>query len=474
MPSGIITEEYEDGLARLRDRLGLDQESADSLLAVAAREHLVPVIKNLAETWKSDVASGGREQGTKEYQERQRRKAQDPISSLDNVLGYMEDFGAQKKGGGPNVFMREALNLVDFFNENYFKRQRAAAAASNDGDQHAFLPLVTALPVSAFGAVENEDLVGMIKHYMMTRLAESDDGLRQRYMDEERYFAAILGFHGDSLDRLKEAVAYNAFKNILANVFATRSTLQPQEFTQLALLVERLQFSSEKEDYFESLLKKAARAVLLKSGTQLFKRERPPTAEDAERVRSQIESAGLCMIDDMGFNDRLRAYLFTLEVQELVENEQSMDLLDLQEAYNIPIERAEDIIEATCRRYISQLLNLALRAAKKYDEPGAVRYVNQINRYIDFVDGTVDADGNIFKETDKDRLVSFFENDRNSDSNSDAEDTKEKCSRLRACINLTDDYKAPIDGIDGLLAEGKLKNAQEVHDEGKGRRWAWG
>ena len=27
--------------------------------------------------------------------------------------------GAQKEGGGPNVFMREALNLVDFFVSNY-------------------------------------------------------------------------------------------------------------------------------------------------------------------------------------------------------------------------------------------------------------------------------------------------------------------------------------------------------------------
>ena len=38
------------------------------------------------------------------------------MDSPDNVFGYME-VGAQKRGGGPNVFMREALNLVDFFTE---------------------------------------------------------------------------------------------------------------------------------------------------------------------------------------------------------------------------------------------------------------------------------------------------------------------------------------------------------------------
>ena len=32
---------------------------------------------------------------------------------------FLQHEGAQKEGGGPNVFMREALNLVDFFVSNY-------------------------------------------------------------------------------------------------------------------------------------------------------------------------------------------------------------------------------------------------------------------------------------------------------------------------------------------------------------------
>ena len=34
-------------------------------------------------------------------------------------VSYRTYPGAQKEGGGPNVFMRESLNLVDFFVSNY-------------------------------------------------------------------------------------------------------------------------------------------------------------------------------------------------------------------------------------------------------------------------------------------------------------------------------------------------------------------
>jgi len=90
-PSGVITEEYKDGLDRLRQRLAISKESAVRLLALAARLRLAPVIKDLVEIWKSDAAGTQRAKdkgGVKD-------KSRDPISSEDNVLGYMEEQGAQ-------------------------------------------------------------------------------------------------------------------------------------------------------------------------------------------------------------------------------------------------------------------------------------------------------------------------------------------------------------------------------------------
>ena len=85
--------------------------------------------------------------------------------------------------------------------------------------------------------------------------------------------------------------------------------------------------------------------------------------------------------------------MYALEVQYLIENGLENDLLEVQEAYDIPVDRAEEIIEMSCKRYISQLLNLALRGAKKYDEQDAVKWLKQIVKYAVFVNGQVEADG---------------------------------------------------------------------------------
>lgn len=63
--------------------------------------------------------------------------------------------------------------------------------------------------------------------------------------------------------------------------------------------------------------------------------------------------------------------------------------------------------QASCKRFVSQLLNLALRAAKKYDERETVTWMNQIAKYTVFISSAVDADGNLFKEV-SDTLVTHY------------------------------------------------------------------
>ena len=116
---------------------------------------------------------------------------------------------------------------------------------------------------------------------------------------------------------------------------------------------------------------------------------------------------------------------------------------------------------------MSQLLNLSLRASKKFNEQETVEWTKKIAKYAVFVDGTVDADGNLFREEDKERLVSFYEGACESEAE------KEMAVRLKAMINLTEDFVPPIEGIDGLL--GKVKGMQSVdgsNDDNK--KWAWG
>ena len=65
-PTGVITEEYINGLERLRIRLGLSEQDARQLLNVASRSRMIPIIKGMVDIWKSDTdASYRRDQEKK-------------------------------------------------------------------------------------------------------------------------------------------------------------------------------------------------------------------------------------------------------------------------------------------------------------------------------------------------------------------------------------------------------------------------
>jgi hypothetical protein len=155
----------------------------------------------------------------------------------------------------------------------------------------------------------------------------------------------------------------------------------------------------------------------------------------------------------------------------MVENDLINQLVEAQEAYSIPPDRAQEIVEACCKKYISQVLNLALRDARKYNEKGVIQWTALISKYMQFVSGSVDADGNKFTEGDKERLILFYEGYLKEEDRSD--EIEETSSRLKSLINLTDKYVPPLQGIDGLI--GKVSGMQSLSGDNDNRKkWAWG
>eukprot|EP01031_Cornospumella_fuschlensis_P032618 gene32618-39436_t len=205
-PSGIITEDYVAGLDRLRDRLLLSQEDAELLMSVAIRQQLGPLVKDIADVWKTNTDANYRREKDREEQRAKAEKMREPISSPDNVFGFL-DMGAGKKSGGPNNYMREVVNLVDIFVSNYQQQGVELKTKAN-------------FPITAVGFTSEEDLIGMFKHFLITRVAEPDPSLKSRYNEVEDAFAKILGIDTESQMKLKESLAFSAFKNLLLNVLA--------------------------------------------------------------------------------------------------------------------------------------------------------------------------------------------------------------------------------------------------------------
>ena len=435
MPSGVIAEEYVEGLERLRNRLGISKADTEKLLGLSTRTRVGEVVKDLVNQWKSDTGAIER----KDTQEK-KDKSGDPISSVDNVLGYMETGANVMETGGPNVFMREALNLVDHVIENYQISQDIDLTKQD-----------TEFPVTAVGYASEEELFEVYKHYIVTRLMEKDTELKTRYARDEAIFARILGIPPDSQSKIKETFLYSAYKRMLKKTLLYKESIDASDLQQFAFLKEAL--SMEKEICDRILYEASKGAVIEHTASIMRPKDVLITADMARRLRGQIGSLDLDMREDIGLNPSVVSYLYSLEVQAAIEEGEEIELLELQEAYSIPEETAAYIVDVTSRRYISQLLSIGLSHAKKYEEALANSITEKIVNFMDLIEGSVDADGNLFNEDDKERLVVFFRDREHGDL---SEKEKRRVSaRLRSLINLTENFVAPLEGIAGLKGEAK-------------------
>lgn len=183
---------------------------------------------------------------------------------------------------------------------------------------------------------------------------------------------------------------------------------------------------------------------------------------------------------EIGLNSKVTALLFALEVQYLVSYDMLDDLPELEESYEIPEERAGDIVEAVAMRYLDQLLNIALLAAQKYDEAGCVAKVKEILKYAEFVSHPVRANARLFTEEDKTRLISFHIAELESLLEENEEAAGEVAAKkdhevqlLKDLIEMSFDYITPGNGFLGLL--GELPEDTVGNDATKGKKkWAWG
>ena len=106
------------------------------------------------------------------------------------------------------------------------------------------------LPVNAvqLPGVPEKDLVGMFKHYLITRLSEPDPSLRARYIENERLFGSVLGLTPDAQEKIKASLSYTAYKNMLKNCLLYKDAVEAQDLQQFVVLKDSLPLDQETAD----------------------------------------------------------------------------------------------------------------------------------------------------------------------------------------------------------------------------------
>lgn len=546
-PSGIIADDYVAGLVRLRERLGFSEEDSRVLAAVTTRNRFVPMFEGLVDIWKSNTDPQYRwEKEQQKQRDGKGAEANDatsralPSSSKNdaehrsrkvNSFGFMstnadgdsstteEEKESNKSSNtppGPGNFMRETLNMVDMV---------ASAMAVHGVDLTA---AATASPVTAVSLIAEEDLIGLYKYFLIGRVSEGNAQLRQRYDAAETILVKLMGISEATQQRVKESVAYSSYKSLLHNALLHKDRLESSDLQQFIRLKKALPLLSEERA--EAIYIDARRHALIDHASALFGKflgnttndlsgqpypmdpvlqsafpqlkTRPITPADARVFREQVTSLGFT-IQEIGFSPVFVSLLFAMEVQDAIETQREDELRDLQELYDFEASTAVLIIEASVKRYLSQVIALALSAAKRFNEPVAVDLATTILRYLPMISDTVKiaADGNLFRPADVERLVSFYLADVDNqiteiqqtlqDSNSTTDETERlrleeqlatlsqldrraTADRFQRVIFLTKDFVPPQQGIAGLMGKIRRETNDEGVDLGKERKkWSW-
>jgi hypothetical protein len=447
--SGVISEEYAPGLVRLRERLGLTEENARILGAVAARNRLAPMIESLVDIWKcntdfkyalekekrereeSNSLDKNQNQNHLPSSSKRRRKS----SSLDSIgfVSVNKDLEAMKKENspeddidevaeGPGNFMQEAMNIVEMISSNLAVHGVDQTVSNGDF-------------VNALSMVPESDLVGVFKYFLLGRLTERNPSLRQRYENAEPSVISMLGILGESVEAIKESVAYSSFKSVLHNALLHKDTVDGSDLQQFVGLKKLLPLKND--TIAEMIFMDARKHALIDHAAAVFAKflgnatnhrtgkkyaidpvlqsafpqlkTRSVSPMDARQFRIQVSSMGLTM-REVGFTPSFLSLLFALEVQYAIDQKQENELSELHEIYEIDANSAEAIVEASVTRYLAQVIALALTAAKRYNEPVAVQHMVDILRYLPFISDSaqVAADGNMFSQEDVERLIAFY------------------------------------------------------------------
>lgn len=153
--------------------------------------------------------------------------------------------------------------------------------------------------------------------------------------------------------------------------------------------------------------------------------------------------------DDLKFPDITLALMYALEVQEMVETSREAEFAEVQHTYGLDDQAADAVIESTCRRYMTQLVNKALQATKDFKEHDALQLLKRMLRYAKFVTtGTVEADGGNFGEADKSSLIAVYANEARAGTDPEIralEAQGDQTQRLRELIELDPFYYVPYE-----------------------------
>lgn len=365
-PTGIMLEEYKNGLERLRSRLGLSEKDADeSFRKVIKQRMLMYVNRAMAQLEKRQMFRG---------QNEERDVGDDPnIKRAGAVLGI--------EAGGLPI---ELSNLVDFYVRNGLVKEEEV---DYEGEKRT----ITRYPITLRGELQPKIYNELYKQYVIQCFSAQTRGEKQRLFGVLDQLGSILGLQGEEVEGIHSQIGTVIYKN-----YVNQALLKgPIEEKDVEFLKNIQQMLSMKEEHCANLLKDAKENRVSALLEQIVSQPKV-SPESVKRMRTTASALGVDLVKDLSVSVEQRKKLFGIEIDAGIDSgalspsNQSL-VQEVKQSLQLDDNSAKEVLLACIqRRTLSHLVQAAASLRQDRTE-AAVAELKTMLRYGKLLPAKVNA-----------------------------------------------------------------------------------
>ena len=377
--TGIIPDEYWDGLQKLRDRLGLSEEAAQGLFAV-------------------EVTQKMKEFGTKAVDAMQEKMAQQQGQAPSGDDPYVDGTGSLGiEAGAASSLSTEVLNLIDF-----------AVAAKALVTKEAAGKEFEVCGANLRNEFSERTLKEVYKQYLIEAFSGSNAARNQRLFDNLNRLALVLGLESKEVMAIHNEIGSYIYRSYISRALQ-KGPLGQEETQFLSSIKEALGMEQEKCDELVREQQLNRVSVLIE---QMFEK----SAVVAEDVRAMRDTADLYDVDleaDLQVSTFKLERLFLCELEDMVDSgELKPDdmgaLIELCEPLKISEEVAQRKLEETVQKRTSGGVLQAGAALRQDNSDDACAELERVLKFAALLPET-SADAKAVSESERSELYMLYQ-----------------------------------------------------------------
>lgn len=355
-PTGILLDDYKQGLERLRDRLFLTKEDADAVFYRVVKQRMRRYVdRALTQLEKRALFRG---------QNEERDVGEDPnIKRAGATLGI--------DAGGLPI---ELSSMVDFYVRNNLIVQEEVEV---EGQKRT----VSKYPITLRGEIPPKVYNELYKQYLIQCFSASSRGEKQRLFAALDQLGSILGMTEDEVASIHANIGSLIYKNYVTQALSKG----PVEDKDVEFLNNIQRMLSMKEEQCQSIMKDAKESRVSVLLEQIFAQPKV-LPESVKKMRETARLLEVDIVKDLSITEEQRGRLFGIEIDaaidrgELTAENQGL-IQEVQEGLQLGDEKAREIVLGCIqKRSLSHLVQAAASLRQERSET-AVAELRTMLRY---------------------------------------------------------------------------------------------